>query len=130
MRAAIAAVLLLTSGACKQEAPVHPGMDRASVAELDALWALAPANARGGIAISAHGLAMLEDGAGSLHALLATAPDLPEHRRHLESGPAGYVAMTSVIGALAAVAIPMFVDSPRAARPSDEPPPPPPPGVE
>jgi hypothetical protein len=85
MRAAIAAVLLLlASGACRKEAPAHPGMDRAALAELDALWALAPANAAGGIVASARGVAMLEGAAGSLQAAIAIATDLPEHRRKLD----------------------------------------------
>lgn len=87
MRAAIAAVLLVpvcVLGACKSGAPAHPGPDPAQLAELDALWALAPADARGGIAISPRGIAMLEGGIASMQELFAIAPDLVEHRRHLD----------------------------------------------
>lgn len=42
----------------------------------DSLWALAPANARGGIVITSKGVGMLERGYADVQKLLATVPDL------------------------------------------------------
>ena len=84
MRAAIAAALLLSLGACKKDPPRGPIPDAKATAELDALWALAPEGALGGMVLSSRGLESLEWGAGMLQSAVASAPDLAEHKRRLD----------------------------------------------
>lgn len=84
MRAAIAAALLLSLGACKKDPPRGPIPDAKATAELDALWALAPEGALGGMVLSTRGLDQLEGGVGMLQAAVASAPDLAEHKRKLD----------------------------------------------
>jgi hypothetical protein len=65
MRFALALALLV---ACGRDTPPN--------ASSDALWAFAPANARGGIVISGRGLRMIESGYTTLRTLVETVPDL------------------------------------------------------
>ena len=60
----------------------------------DQLWGLAPAGARGAIVISPRGVAMLEDGFASVHALFDSSPDFAIAKAQLAEwlGPLGGTA--------------------------------------
>ena len=71
------AVLIGCAGA-PAKPPGKPAAKPAAPAvadERDALWALAPAGARGGVVVSPRGLALAEHGALALQELLASSPD-------------------------------------------------------
>ena len=79
--AAIAAAL----PACGKGDPPRPGSrGPASTAEADALWALAPAGARGGLVASPRAVAMAEHAVADVRGMLAGVPELAAWRRDLD----------------------------------------------
>ena len=66
------------------------GRDRAPAPTSDSLWALAPADARGGIVITSKGLGMLERGYADVQKLFATVPDLAAAQSRLTEAMAPF----------------------------------------
>jgi hypothetical protein len=65
--------------------PPRPGSSGpASTVEIDALWALAPAGARGGIVASPRAVAMAERAVADVRVMLAKVPELAGWRRDLD----------------------------------------------
>jgi type II secretory pathway pseudopilin PulG len=77
MRVVVASIVVASLGCHKDGAsgssPVMPGAP-ASTAELDALWALAPANLRFGLVVSPRAVAMLDHAWHDVHAFARTLP--------------------------------------------------------
>jgi hypothetical protein len=83
MRACLVALVALSATACRKE----PGSDRAGVstADVDALWALAPAGTGVGIVASPRALALVDGAKTRLLETLRSAPELSGLAQQLES---------------------------------------------
>src|SRR5215207_3310875 len=79
MRFALALAVLLGCGRDTQPPP-----------NSDALWALAPANARGGIVITARGVGMLERGYADVRGMLERVPDFAAAKERLDAAMAPF----------------------------------------
>jgi hypothetical protein len=86
MRILVAAATIAALGGCRcRDAPPRAGSpDRGASAETDALWALAPAGARGGLVASPRAVAMAERAVADVRGMLARVPELAPWRRELD----------------------------------------------
>ncbi len=80
---AAAALAWLAGCRCGDDRP-RPGGDRGAAAATDALWALAPAGARGGLVASPRAVAMLERAIADVRGMLARVDELAPWRRELD----------------------------------------------
>jgi hypothetical protein len=91
-----AAAIAALAGCSKKSEPPQPGSrGPESTADADALWALAPAGARGGLVASPRAVTMAEHAVADLRAMLTGAADLAEWRQSLEELLATEVGISS-----------------------------------